>query len=181
MGTAWMALHPPGCDGWMALSMCFHGSLLLEWEGPEKDGSCVYQQKQNVISIGKYFKVLQPFKMKQNRSLQNVHSSHCSSWACLFQGKQISLAVAHADSSSSSALPCPHSEFGEAFVIQNLLTVLIPASPNRRFPALFVGRTLQFSILPWAPPAFSSWNDARDAARAASTRGWPSLHLNPGV
>lgn len=114
MGTVWMALHPPGCDGWMALSMCFHGSLLLEWEGPEKDGSCVYQQKQNVISIGKYFKVSQPFKMKQNRSLQNVHSSHCSSWACLFQGKQISLAVAHADSSSSSALPCPHSEFGEA-------------------------------------------------------------------
>lgn len=135
----------------------------------------------NVISIGKYFKVLQPFKMKQNHSLQNVHSSHCSSWACLFQGKQISLARAHADSSSSSALPCPHSELGEALVIQNLLTVLIPASPNRTFPALFVGRTLQFSILPWAPPAFSSWNDARDVARAASIRGWPSLHLNSGV
>lgn len=51
--------------------------------------SDVHQQKQNVISIGKYFKVFQTFKMKQNLSLQNISSSHCSSLTCTFQGKQI--------------------------------------------------------------------------------------------
>lgn len=112
----------------------------------------MYQQKLNVISIGKHFKVLQPFKMKQNLSLQKVDSSHCSSWTCVFQRKQISLVMAHADSSSKSALPCPHSEFGKALVIQNFFAVLIPASPNRTFPARFVRRTLPFPSCPGQRP-----------------------------
>lgn len=57
--------------------------------------------------------------------------------------------------------PAHTQEFGQALVIQNLLAVLIPASPNGKFPALFVRRTLQFSILPWATPAFSSRDDAQ--------------------
>lgn len=104
MVTTWIAPRHPGHDGWMALhpsrSMlcvfwCLLGFLRLKWERLEEDGNCdgmipvVHQQKHNVIAIGKYFKVFQPFKMKQNLSLQNVSSSHCSSSTCLFQGKQI--------------------------------------------------------------------------------------------
>lgn len=105
------------------------------------DDSHVHQQKQNVISIGKYSKVFQPFKMKQNLPLQNVSSSHCSSLTYLFQGKQM-----HFDlkwlmliPAQNQPFPTTRSVLGEDFVvIQTLLAVFIPASLNRKFPALFV-------------------------------------------
>ena len=105
----------------------------------------MHQQKQNVISIGNYFKVFQPFKMRRNLSLQNVSSSHCSSSTCLFQGKQI-----HFDlkwlmliPAQSQPFPTARSELGEDVVIKNFLAVFIPASLNRKFPSLFVRRISQ--------------------------------------
>lgn len=149
MVTTWIALHHPGQDGWMALH--HSQSVLLvcsatPWVPPAEvgaarggrklwwDDSHVHQQKQNVISIGKYFKVFQPFKMKQNLSLQTVSSSHCSSSTCLFQGKQIhfDLKWLKLIPAQNQPFPTTHSELGEDLVvIKNLLTVFIPASPNK--------------------------------------------------
>ena len=144
----------------------------------------MHQQKQNVISIGKYCKVFQPFKMKQNLSLQTVSSSHCSSLTCLFQGKQIlfHLKWLMLIPARNQPFPTAHSELGEDLVvIKNLLAVFVPASPNRKFPALFVRWTSQLSILFWVTPGSSSQATASDGARAASSKVRPSLHLNFGL
>lgn len=77
--------------------------------------------------------------------------------------------MANADTSSKSALPTIHSELAEDLVgIKNLFALVIPASPNRKFPALFVRRMLQLSIPPWVTPGSSS--QAEDEARAASSK-----------
>lgn len=143
----------------------------------------MHQQKQNVISIGKYFKVFQPFKMKQNLSLQTVSSSHCSSSTCLFQGKQIhfDLKWLKLIPAQNQPFPTTHSELGEDLVvIKNLLTVFIPASPNKVSSMFCMTDVTAFHpVLGDAWVMFSTcslrWS------QSCQQQGMASLHLNFGL
>lgn len=158
MMVSWLSITLSPCvlvAGWVppAEVGVVRGGWKLWW-----DDSHVHQQKKNVISIGKYFKVFQPFKMKQNLPLQNVSSSHCYSLTSLFQGKQMHFDLKWLTLIPAQSQPFPtmHSELGEDLIVmQTLLAVFIPASPNRKFPAPFVQLALLLSLLPWAMPGSS--------------------------